>query len=132
MVRKRRHNASSDSADYMRGYADGMKGAFEESELDAYYAGVGYAKKNKGVKNIGFSSPEERASFEHGMSSEAKHFSAPRYEPLTFIERLLGKRERVKKAKRSKRAYVDSQSYTKRMQKKHSTYKRKMNKKKRR
>ena len=42
--RRIRHNLTSDSSDYHKGYSDGMKAAFEESELDAYYAGVGYGK----------------------------------------------------------------------------------------
>lgn len=90
MSRKVRHILESDSTDYHKGYADGMKAAFEESELDAYYAGVGYGKKSAGDKHIGFSSDEERRQFEAGMKNKSKHFRSYRSEPPTFFERLFG------------------------------------------
>lgn len=113
------------SEDYKRGYADGLKGAFDELELDAFYAGVGYGKKANGIKNIGFSSPEEKASFEQGINNSSKHFQAPRYEPLSFFERLLGKGESFHKIKRSRRRRARSQKHYERAQKKHSSYKEK-------
>lgn len=122
---------NSDS-DYLKGYYDGMRDTFDNSEFDAYYAGVGYAKRNKGVKSIGFSSSQERESFERGMNSEAKHFTASRYEPLTFIERLLGKRERVERVKRSKKLYKKKQRNTNRIKNKHEKYKKRVNKTKNR
>ncbi|MBQ8583285.1 MAG: hypothetical protein IJ488_01570 [Clostridia bacterium] len=90
MSRKARHEMQSDSSDYRKGYSDGMKAAFEESELDAYYAGVGYGKKASGDKHIGFNNDEERQQFEAGMRNKGKHFRAYRAEPPTFLERLFG------------------------------------------
>ena len=92
MSRKVRYELQSDSSDYHKGYADGMKAAFEESELDAYYAGVGYGKKAAGDKHIGFNNDEERQQFEAGMKNKGKHFRAYRAEPPTFLERLFGGR----------------------------------------
>ena len=115
MARKTRYSVTSGSTKHMRGYADGTERPVDESGLYAYYAGVGYAKKKNGVKNIGFSSMKEKASFENGMKSESKHFSTARYEPLTFIERLLGKRERVNRVKRAKTSYKRTQRKTKNM-----------------
>ena len=78
----------SDSSDYHKGYLDGRKSAFDESELDAYYAGVGYGKKAKGTKHLGFTSDEERRQFEAGVSNSGKHFRSYRAEPPSFLERL--------------------------------------------
>ena len=90
MSKKRaRHFIKSDTTEYHKGYADGMKAAFEESELDAFYAGVGYGKKNAKDKHIGFRNDEERRQFEAGMRSSDKHFRAYRAEPKGFFERLL-------------------------------------------
>ena len=85
-----RNKKRSDSSEYMQGYSDGMKQAFEESELDAYYAGVGYGKKNAGDKHIGFNNDEERRQFEKGMSNKDKHFKSFRTEPISFWERVFG------------------------------------------
>ena len=52
--KKARRSMSSDTSEYYKGYQDGMRQAFEESELDAYYAGVGYGKMAAGDKHIGF------------------------------------------------------------------------------
>ena len=90
MSRKARYEMQSDSSDYHKGYSDGMKAAFEESELDAYYAGVGYGKKAAGDKHIGFNNDEERRQFEAGMRNKSKHFRAYRAEPPTLLERLFG------------------------------------------
>lgn len=93
MEKKPRYNISADSSDYNRGFAEGLRAAYEESELDAYYTGVGYGKKASGEKHIGFSSDDERQEFEKGVSHSHKHFRAYRAEPLTFWERLFGKKE---------------------------------------
>ena len=90
MSRKNRHKLRSDTSDYHKGYADGMKAAFEESELDAYYTGVGYGKKQAGDKHIGFNSDLERQQFEAGMFNKDKHFRAYQSEPLTIWDRLFG------------------------------------------
>lgn len=98
MSRKSRHKLRSDSNDYHKGYADGMKAAFEESELDAYYAGVGYGKKAAGTKHLGFTSDKERIQFEAGIKRSDNHFRAYRSEPPSFWERLFcgdSKKERA-------------------------------------
>ena len=81
-------NTGSD--DYNRGYADGLQASINEGELDAYYAGVGYAKKASGDKYIGFNSDLERQQFEAGMKNKGKHFRYYRAEAPTFWERLFG------------------------------------------
>ena len=88
--KRNRYVMNSDSTEYQKGYADGMKASFESSELDAYYAGVGYAKKACGDKHIGFNSDLERQQFEDGMKNKSKHFRSYRAEPLSFWERLFG------------------------------------------
>ncbi|MBQ2877132.1 MAG: hypothetical protein IJE25_08990 [Clostridia bacterium] len=45
--RKRRPSAAGDGSEYSKGYMDGLKASFEEAELDAYYAGVGFGKKSR-------------------------------------------------------------------------------------
>ena len=88
MSKKARMPMQSDNADYHKGYLDGRRSAFDDSELDAYYAGVGYGKKSKSMKHIGFTSDEERKQFEAGVSNAGKHFRAYRAEPPSFWERL--------------------------------------------
>ena len=78
MSRSNRYNLRSDADDYRRGYADGMKAAFEETELDAYYAGVGYGKKNAKDSHIGFNNAEERRQFEKGIKNKDNHFNSYR------------------------------------------------------
>ena len=116
--RRVRHKITSDSADYTKGYSDGMRAAFEESELDAYYAGVGYGKYQSGDKHIGFNNAEERAQFEKGIRKKDDHFNAYRVRKLSFWERLFGvkttrrksidtrnrRKEVTKKVKRTSRA----------------------------
>ena len=74
MSRRTRHKKVSDASDYTMGYLDGQRAAFEESELDAYYAGVGYGKKKAGDKHIGFNNAEERLQFEKGITQKERHF----------------------------------------------------------
>ena len=83
----------SDTSEYHQGYLDGRRAAFDDAELDAYYAGVGYGKKNASTKHMGFTNDEERRQFEMGISNSHKHFRAYRAEPLSFWERLLGKKK---------------------------------------
>ena len=97
MSRSNRYNLRSDADDYRKGYADGMKAAFEETELDAYYAGVGYGKKVAKTKHIGFSNPEERENFEKGIRNHNKHFHSYKAEK-SFFEKLFGRREESTKA----------------------------------
>ena len=111
--KSKRYIMRSDSAEYQKGYADGMKASFESSELDAYFAGVGYAKKASGDKHIGFNSDYERQQFEDGMKNKHKHFRSYRTEKASFWERLFGgkglkrenalgeyKKERIKKTQK--------------------------------
>ena len=116
MSRKVRHKFSSDSNEYHKGYADGMKAAFEESELDAYYAGVGYGKKAAGTKHLGFTSDREREQFEAGIKRSDSHFKAYRSEPPTFWERLFcrsSKKERATGSYKKSRVKRTSKRLTK-------------------
>ena len=128
-IRNVRNEIRSDSSEYMKGYQDGMNQAFQESELDAYYAGVGYGKKYAGDKHIGFNNDAERRQFEKGMSEKDKHFRAYQAEPISFWERLFGfgsstydsfhtrenRRDRVVKAKLEKKRKDRKQKRTKKI-----------------
>ena len=74
-----------------------MQDTFEKSELDAYYAGVGYGKMKAKDKHLGFNSNEERQVFEHGIENKDKHFKSIRAY-RSFWERLfgIGRKERRK------------------------------------
>lgn len=85
---KKRYRIRDDSRDYNKGFADGMKASFEESELDAYYTGVGYGKKSAGDKHLGFNSDDERLQFEAGVRNNKKHFRAYRAEKPSLFERI--------------------------------------------
>ena len=97
------YNPSSDSSEYRQGYQDGMNKAFEDSELDAYYAGVGYGKKAAGDKHIGFNNPEERRQFQRGVQNKDEHFKVIRVRPPLFLERLFRSFSSKKKYKRKKK-----------------------------
>ena len=86
---KNRFNRSDRDNDYQKGYRDGMQDAFDKSELDAYYARVGYGKMKAKDKHIGFNSDEERREFEKGIANKDKHFKSYRARK-SFAERLFG------------------------------------------
>ena len=87
--KKHRAQVTSNPGEYQQGYIDGLQAAFDESELDAFYTGVGFGKSQNGDKHIGFNSPSERASFERGMRDSKKHFNAERIKKETSFERWL-------------------------------------------
>lgn len=84
----RKFNRSEDDNEYQKGYRDGMQDAFDKSELDAYYAGVGYGKMKAKDKHIGFNSDEERREFEKGIADKDQHFKSYRAHK-TLWERFL-------------------------------------------
>ena len=115
----------SNDAEYRKGYYDGQHDAFAASELDAYYAGVGFGKREHGDMHMGFNNASERAQFERGIRDKDRHFNAYRAAPLTFWERLFGRKDNApridftgrkaakknrKKAKRAERKTVRAQS----------------------
>ena len=79
-----------DGNEYEQGYLAGLQAAFEDAELDAFYAGVGYAKHASGDKHIGFNSDREREQFENGMRNKDNHFRSYTTREPTFLERLFG------------------------------------------
>lgn len=81
-------NQDPDSV-YLKGYYDGMRDTFDNSEFDAYYAGVGFGKMKAKDKHIGFNSQEEREAFERGIEHKDKHFKSVRAY-RSFWERLFG------------------------------------------
>ena len=81
-------NRAEQDNDYQQGYRDGMQDAFDKSELDAYYAGVGYGKMKSKDKHIGFNSDEERREFEKGIADKDEHFKSYRAHK-TLWERFL-------------------------------------------
>ena len=98
-----RFKKRSDDSDYSKGYMDGLQDAYDSSELDAYYTGVGYGKKESGDKHIGFNSEKEREMFEQGVSQKDNHFRAWRVERPTFLERLIGIKDHRKRERKLKR-----------------------------
>ena len=68
-----------------------MKAAFEDSELDAYYTGVGYGKRSSRDKLIGFNSSEERRQFEKGVQNKDAHFKSYEVKEPSLLEKLFGK-----------------------------------------
>ena len=89
---ERRFEQSND-AEYRKGYYDGQHDAFAASELDAYYAGVGFGKREHGDAHIGFNNSKERRQFEEGIRNRNKHFNGYRVKPLTFWERIFGRKD---------------------------------------
>ena len=63
MSRLKNVSDSEDGKSYRQGYEDGARDAFDHSELDAFYTGVGYGKKLAGDKHIGFKNDVERERF---------------------------------------------------------------------
>lgn len=96
MSRRTRYKEFDNSSDYTKGYLAGQKAAFEESELDAYYAGIGYGKKMAKTKHIGFSTPEERRNFENGIKNHDSYFHSYRGEPTVF-EKIFGRKNTQKR-----------------------------------
>ena len=92
--------------DYQKGYLAGMQDAFDKSELDAYYAGVGYGKMQSKDKHIGFNSAQEREQFEKGLANKDKHFKSYKLRK-GFFEKFFGSREKthIVKTKRTKKRF---------------------------
>ena len=122
---KYKFNRSDENNDYQKGYRDGMQDSFDESELDAYYAGVGYGKMEAKDKFIGFNSDRERRAFDRGVINKDQHFNAHQVQPMSFLQRLFGfgrknaskqkvKRKKVRtKSKKVSKKYGKKQSYKK-------------------
>lgn len=93
-----RQFSRDNSSDYQKGYYDGQHDAFAASELDAYYAGVGFGKREHGDMHLGFTNANERRQFEKGISEKDHHFNAYRVKPLSFWERLFGRKDNAEMA----------------------------------
>ena len=105
MSRKTRfNNIRENDSEYNKGYLDGMQASFDSSELDAYYAGVGYGKAIAKNKHLGFNSEEERLEFEKGMRNKNNHFHVYRAKKPGFFERIFfpGALEKEKRKTRIK------------------------------
>ena len=89
----KRNFEKSNDAEYRKGYYDGQHDAFAASELDAYYAGVGFGKREHGDKHMGFNNANERRQFEAGIRNKDNHFNAYRVKPLSFWERIFGRKD---------------------------------------
>ena len=88
-----KHNNASDTPEYQKGYIDGMTDTITDTNVHAFFAGVGYGKSEANVTHLGFNSAEERECFERGMAKKDEHFNAYRSERrLDWIDRLLGRR----------------------------------------
>ncbi len=99
--------------DYRRGYQDGINDSLVDSRALAYYAGVGYGKKEAGEKHLGFQDPEHLESFNRGVRNKDKHFISVKKEQ-GFFERLFdfkgrrAERNRKRNRKRAKKNKVRS------------------------
>ena len=80
-------------SEYNKGFIDGMQASFDDSELDAYYAGVGYGKAIAKNKRLGFNSEEERMEFEKGMRNRNNHFHSYRARKPNIFERIFFPRD---------------------------------------
>ena len=113
MALKNRRNMShaENAKDYSEGYLDGVRDAIEDSEIHAYYAGVGYGKHRSGNTNLGFNTRDERESFHAGINNNDKHFNSYQYKTPGFFARLFkrfSESERIKRReKRRKKAFSD-------------------------
>ena len=92
MADKQRMPMRSDTPEYHQGYLDGRRSAFDDAELDAYYAGVGYGKKLHKTEHMGFRNEKERQEFESGIADSKKYFHSYRAEPPRLFERLFLRR----------------------------------------
>ena len=81
--------SNNPDSDYLKGYYDGMRDTYDNSEFDAYYAGVGFGKMKAKDKHLGFNSNEERQAFERGIKNKDKHFKSIRAY-RSFWERFFG------------------------------------------
>ena len=90
------------SNEYKRGYLDGMNDKITESGAHAYYAGVGYGKKEAGEKHLGFADHEHLESFNRGVRDKDKHFISVKKE-MGFFEKLFDFKGR-RSARNRKRA----------------------------
>ena len=64
----KRSNNVDNSSDYQKGYIDGITDSMTDTNVHAFFAGVGYGKSEANVTHLGFNSAEERESFERGMA----------------------------------------------------------------
>ena len=93
MSRKVRNKVRNNESDYNKGFTDGLQASFDSSELDAYYAGVGYGKAIAKNKRLGFNSEEERLEFEKGMRNRNNHFHVYHARKPTLLERIFFPRD---------------------------------------
>lgn len=93
MSRKVRYKMRENDSEYNKGFTDGLQASFDSSELDAYYAGVGYGKAIAKNKRLGFNSEEERLEFEKGMRNRNNHFHAYRARKPNIFERIFFPRD---------------------------------------
>ena len=88
--------------DYKQGYLDGMNDKIIETGAHAYFAGVGYGKKEAGEKHLGFADHEHLESFNRGVRDKDKHFISVKKE-MGFFEKLFDFKGR-RSARNRKRA----------------------------
>ena len=96
-------NNVDNSSDYQKGYIDGITDSMTDTNVHAFFAGVGYGKSEANVTHLGFNSAEERESFERGMAKKDDHFNAYRSERrLTWLDNILGRKTAKPKRLKSK------------------------------
>lgn len=100
----KRENNVDNSGDYQKGYIDGVSDTLSDTNVHAFFTGVGYGKGQANVTHLGFNSAEERESFERGISKKDEHFNAYKGNRISLIERIFGTRPtRVKPVQRYRR-----------------------------
>lgn len=117
-LKNRRNMSKSESAkDYSKGYLDGVRDAIDDSELHAYYVGVGYGKHREGDTHLGFNTSGERESFHAGVKNRANHFNSYCYKKPGFFARLFNRfseSSRIKKQNNKRRNAINNRLTAKR------------------
>ena len=123
---RKRYYGSGGSSEYQQGYMHGRIDSKEDASLNAYYAGVGYGKREHGDEHLGFVSDKERRQFEEGIKNKDKHFNAYRLKPLSLWERIFGRKDTAKQV-----SYTSGKTRKKRLKKARKKARKAMRKKKR-
>ena len=124
---------NKNNGDYKQGYLDGMNDKIIETGAHAYFAGVGYGKKEAGEKHLGFADHEHLESFNRGVRDKDKHFISVKKE-MGFFEKLFdfkGRKQRrvlknasrIHKGRKNRKKLIEWYGKKKRNAKRHITYK---------
>ena len=74
MARKK-HNYHGSSEAEERAFYSGVNSGQADSDVHAFFVGVGYGKGARGDRHVGFREPSQKSSFDRGVENCNKHFS---------------------------------------------------------